>query len=93
MLIMKAEKMTQMSKQSAVEFLVEKFNEYVKLFDIDENHQILLLQAIKTAKEMEKEQMILFYLEGCKNSYGIDAHENYDRIDAENYYNNTYKTS
>jgi len=79
-----------MSKQTAVEFLVKKFNEYVKLFDIDENHQILLLEAIKTAKEMEKEQMILFYLEGCKNSYGIDAHEKYDRIDAENYYNKTY---
>ena len=41
-----------MDKQTAVEFLLIKFNEYVKLFDIDENHLILLLQAIKTAKEM-----------------------------------------
>ena len=83
--------LNKMSKQTAVEFLLIKFNEYVKLFDIDENHLILLLAAIKTAKEMEKEQMILFYLEGCKNSYGIDAHEKYDRIDGENYYNKNYK--
>jgi hypothetical protein len=78
------------SKQTAVDFLVKKFNENVQFFDIDENHQILLLQAIKQAKEMEKEQMISFYLEGCKNSYGIDAHEKYDRIDGENYYNKIY---
>jgi len=79
-----------MSKQTAVDFLVKKFKENVQFFDIDENHQILLLQAIKQAKEMEKEQMISFYLEGCKNSYGIDAHEKYDRIDGENYYNKIY---
>jgi hypothetical protein len=78
------------SKQTAVDFLVKKFNENVQFFDIDENHLILLLQAIKQAKEMEKEQMISFYLEGCKNSYGIDAHEKYDRIDGENYYNKIY---
>ncbi len=78
------------SKQTAVDFLIKKFNENVQFFDIDENHQILLLQAIKQAKEMEKEQMISFYLEGCKNSYGIDAHEKYDRIDGENYYNKIY---
>jgi len=78
------------SKQTAVDFLIKKFNENVQFFDIDENHLILLLQAIKQAKEMEKEQMISFYLEGCKNSYGIDAHEKYDRIDGENYYNKIY---
>jgi penicillin-binding protein-related factor A (putative recombinase) len=45
-----------MSKQTAVEFLVIKFKEIVKVFDIDENQLILLLDAIKTSKEMEKEQ-------------------------------------
>jgi hypothetical protein len=45
-----------MSKQTAVEFLVIKFKEIVKVFDIDENQLILLLDAIKTSKEMEKQQ-------------------------------------
>jgi len=70
-----------MSKQTAVEFLFEKFNEYVKLFDIDENHQILLLQAIKTAKEMEKEQII--------EAHG--AKQYHKSVNGEQYYNETYK--
>ena len=75
-----------MSKQTAVEFLFEKFNEYVKLFDIDENHQILLLQAIKTAKEMEKEQMILIYKAAFQDGF------NGELFEFEKYYNETFKS-
>ena len=74
--------LNKMSKQTAVEFLLIKFNEYVKLFDIDENHLILLLAAIKTSKEMEKNQIIDSYLAG------YSATEN--QGDSEQYYNETY---
>jgi len=70
-----------MSKQTAVDFLVKKFKEYVKFFDIDENHEILLLQAIKQAKEMEKEQII--------EAHG--AKQYHKTINGEQYYNETYK--
>jgi hypothetical protein len=74
-----------MSKQTAVNFLVKKFKEYVKFFDIDENHEILLLQAIKQAKELEKEQIITSYNEGS-NQNGFPLKD-----EAELYYNETYK--
>jgi 23S rRNA pseudoU1915 N3-methylase RlmH len=70
-----------MSKQTAVDFLVKKFKEYVKFFDIDENHEILLLQAIKQAKQMEKEQII--------EAHG--AKQYHKTINGEQYYNETYK--
>ena len=76
-----------MDKQTAVEFLLIKFNEYVKLFDIDENHLILLLQAIKTAKEMEKKQIIEAYMSALP--YGLE-YSHYDKY-ANKYYNETYK--
>ncbi len=76
-----------MSKQTAVEFLVKKFNENVQFFDIDENHLILLLQAIKQAKEMEKEQIMDAHINGMDS---IPVYPNYNG-DAEQYYNETYK--
>ena len=86
-----------MTQQTAVEWLIEQLIKADKELDgrrKNEDATILKLNPTKLfeqAKAMEKEQMILFYLEGCKNSYGIDAHEKYDRIDGENYYNKNYK--
>ena len=74
-----------MSKQTAVDFLVKKFKENVQVFDIDENHLILLLQAIKQAKEMEKNQITDAYNEGS-NQNGFPLKD-----EAELYYNETYK--
>ena len=74
-----------MSKQTAIEFLVKKYNENVQFFDIDENHLILLLQAIKQAKEMEKNQITDAYNEGSdQNGFPL-------KNEAEQYYNETYK--
>jgi hypothetical protein len=70
-----------MSRQTAVEWLVIKFKEIVKVFDIDENQLILLLDAIKTSKEMEKEQI--------KEAHG--AKQYHKTINGEQYYNETYK--
>jgi hypothetical protein len=74
-----------MEKQTAVEFLLIKFNEIVKIFDIDENHLILLLDAIKTSKEMEKEQITEAFKEGNLYHGWALKHE------PEQYYNKTYK--
>ena len=76
-----------MSKQTAVEFLVKKFNENVQFFDIDENHLILLLQAIKQAKEMEIKQIKDAYMSALP--YGLE-YSHYDKY-ANKYYNETYK--
>ena len=75
-----------MEKQTAVEFLLIKFNEYVKIFDIDENHLILLLEAIKKSKEMEKEQITKAYISALP--YGLE-YSHYDKY-ANKYYNETY---
>ena len=75
-----------MEKQTAVEFLLIKFNEIVKIFDIDENHLILLLDAIKTSKEMEKEQIKAAYISALP--YGLE-YLHYDKY-ANKYYNETY---
>jgi hypothetical protein len=76
-----------MSKQTAVEFLVIKFKEIVKVFDIDENQLILLLDAIKTSKEMEKEQIKEAYMSALP--YGLE-YSHYDKY-ANKYYNEIYK--
>ncbi len=76
-----------MSKQTAVEKFLNAIKDQIPLT----KEYLEMIDSYATqSKEMEKEQMISFYLEGCKNSYGIDAHEKYDRIDGENYYNKTY---
>jgi len=77
-----------MSKQTAVEYLLININEYVKLFDIDKNKRILLLQAIKTAYQMEKEQIMEAH--GDERDYLSDS-GNFITISAEQYYNETYK--
>jgi len=71
---------------TAVEYLIELLN-----FDgyVSED-------TINKAKEMEKQQIIQAYVQGCNDTYGIDepnANPNYDRQEGEQYYNQTYKTT
>jgi hypothetical protein len=45
------------------------------------------------SKEIEKEQMIEFYVEGCKNTYGYSVESlesSYDKKEGIEYYNETY---
>ena len=74
-------------KQTAVEWLVDQLEKnHVK---VDIKNTVVFEQA----KEMEKENMISFYLKGCDDTYGIDEPvEGYDRKEAEEYYNETFKT-
>jgi hypothetical protein len=67
----------QMSKQTAVEWLVEQILKEKGLVDLD----------IEQAKKMEKEQIIEAHLHGMDF---IPVDPNY-KGDAENYYNETYK--
>jgi hypothetical protein len=81
--------------QSAVEYLAEKLLEnqtydrdgYV-IIDLSVEHLEYLVQR---AKEMEKEQIIESYCQGC---FDISKDENiYPRETSEQYYNETFKTN
>lgn len=73
-----------MSKQTAVEWLVEKIIEN-KLIDVKNGHQFIHLQSI--AKEMEKEQIIKAYDESNK----LLCLKCTDFITGIKYYNQTFK--
>ena len=71
-----------MSKQTAVEWLVEQLI-IDELIDLIDGHQFLHLQSI--AKEMEKEQIVDAFGEGNKYNGWALKHE------PEEYYNKTFK--
>lgn len=66
------------NKQTAVEFAVEKLEKF-----IPEGNQIAIYAILKTAKEIEKQQIIDSYNEGqCKWDSDFEAKQ---------YYNETFK--
>ena len=72
--------------RTAVEFLVKEFSDMLGPLDIKPMQDLLLVDAIKRAKEMEKEQIIYAHVAGhnapsstIKNWY------------AEQWYNETFK--
>jgi len=71
-----------MSKQTAVEFLIKEFNDILGPLDTKPMQDLLMMDAMKRAKQMEKEQMIEAYYEG--KEYGF-------KEQGEQYYNETYK--
>ena len=68
-----------MSKQTAVEWLIEELN------DNGFSHLDLATDIIEQAKEIEKEQIIDAFDEGNPNGFIIKC--------GEQYYNETYKNS
>lgn len=70
-----------MKQQTAVEFFEEKLvNMYI---NTDKIHPIKILEFIKQAKQMEREQIIKAYNEGYDNGYidnGIDGEKYYEEI-------------
>jgi hypothetical protein len=70
-----------MSKQTAVEFLIKEFNDILGPLDTKPMQDLLMMDAMKRAKQMEKEQMIDAYYEG--KQYGF-------KEQGEQYYNETY---
>ena len=70
-------------KQTAVEWLIEHLN-------LDETSPNYNKLTTEKAKEMEKEQMIESYCQGC---FDISKDENiFPRETSEQYYNQTYKS-
>jgi hypothetical protein len=71
-------------KQTAVEWLIEHLN-------LDETSPNYNKLTTEKAKEMEKEQIIESYCQGC---FDISKDENiFPRETSEQYYNQTYKDS
>ena len=82
-----------MSKQTAVEFAVEKLEQF-----IPSGNQLIINIILEQAKAMEKQQSISDYCagfeasgEGWNGEYGLkDMLDVAGEIDAEDYYNKTY---
>ena len=82
-----------MSKQTAVEWLVDQFKEYD--FSEDDGMYLikipswLLTEKEEQAKQMEKEEIVKAFDEGqeCEYQYHINSAPKYD---SESYYNETY---
>lgn len=76
------------NKQSCVEWLKRSLEDYG-----DPGNLVITWEdfdkLIEKTKEMHKEELISFFIEGCRQTYGYDEPDN-DRGDAEHYYNQTY---
>jgi hypothetical protein len=79
-----------MSKQTAVEFLIEKLNQCEPMYSgIQSNeHKEYIDILIEKAKEMEKDQIINAH--GDEQSY-LQDDGSWKKVYAEQYYNETYK--
>lgn len=71
-------------KQTAVDFLVKEFSDIIGKINLGPISDLLLVDAIKKAKEMEKKQII----NAVHDSMGINFEFDYRK--AEQYYNQTY---
>ena len=76
--------------KTAVEFLVKEFSDMLGPLDIKPMQELLLVDAIKRAKEMEKERIIKATLYGFRQDSDGDDWEG-DNYNAEQYYNETFK--
>jgi hypothetical protein len=72
--------------KTAVDFLVKEFSDMLGPLDIKPMQDLLLVDAIKRAKEMEKEQIIYAHVAG--HNAPSSTIKNWD---AEQYYNETFK--
>jgi hypothetical protein len=72
--------------KTAVEFLVKEFSDMLGPLDIKPMQDLLLVDAIKRAIEMEKEQILDAHIKG--HNAPSSTIKNWD---AEQYYNETFK--
>lgn len=80
------------NKQTAVEFLIKEFSEILGPIDTKSMQDLLLMDAMNQAKEMEKQQLVDFYIEGCEDTYGVDEPDtaSTDREYAERFYKSKF---
>ena len=78
-----------MKNQTAVEFLIKEFSDILGPLDTKPMQDLLMMDAMKKAKAMEKQQIIdavnVGFDEGAKFPEDIKLNN------AEQYYNQTYK--
>ena len=83
-------------KQTAIEWLSDKIIEILgeKCNELTIEQTLKNQYAFKQALEMEKQQIIDAFVEGCEDTYGIDEpNENYpDTESAKDYYIRIYNT-
>jgi hypothetical protein len=74
-----------MKQQTAVEFAVEKLEQF-----IPSGNQLAILAILEQAKEMEKQNLILAHING-QSEYDENAYCDKNRDYAEQYYNDTFQ--
>jgi hypothetical protein len=80
-----------MEQQSAVEWLVRKLSTEL-IGEIQLHRWDEIRNVIQQAKEMEKKQIVEAFYQGVDQESDTHGAMNLDRKDAENYYNETFKT-
>lgn len=75
-----------MEQQTAVEWLYEQ----IKFTNKDVYNE--LFEQFEQAKQMEKKQIVEAFYQGVDQESDTHGAMNLDRKDAENYYNETFKT-
>jgi hypothetical protein len=75
-------------KETAVEYLTKEFSDILGPLDTKPMQDLLLVDAIKRAKELEKQQIIDANIAGMEF---IPVDPNKYTQDAEQYYNETYE--
>ena len=73
-----------MKKQTAVEFLIKEFSDILGPLDTKPMQDLLMMDAMKKAKEMEKQQIEKAHLHGLIHSFDDP------NTASEEYYNQTY---
>ena len=71
--------------KTAVEYLVKELSEILGRLKTEAMQDLLLVDAINKAKEMEKQQIVKAYWDGCSD-WDNDK-------EAERYYNETFKNN
>jgi hypothetical protein len=75
-----------MERQTAVEYAVQWLTPFVSV------QQKYIDELLKEAKEMEKKQIVEAFYQGADQESDTHGAQNLDMKDAENYYNETFKT-
>ena len=80
-----------MEQQTAVEWLIRKLSTEL-IGEIQLHRWDEIRNVIQQAKQMEKEQIVEAFYQGVDQESDTHGAMNLDRKDAENYYNETFKT-
>jgi hypothetical protein len=78
----------ELNKQTAVNYLIKEFSDILGKLKTEPMQDLLLVDAINKALQMEKEQIKSAYLKGDSN--GCGCYDYSTEQDAEKFYTETY---